>query len=154
MNASSALEVVAYYEAVYSRTIPDEAKPLWISKLSPITQAEAIETIDQLASVGAFPPNVLQIVAEARRGDRLSAYEAWGNVTGEIRRIGIYGRPELEGITARAVDIIGWSTICNSSDEDTYMLEQFRRVYDSLTEAEDRRNGALAGGTPMKELEG
>lgn len=154
MNASTALEVVAYYEAVFSRAVPDEAKPLWITKLEPITVDEATATIDRLAATGAFPPNVLQIVAEARRGVRKSAYEAWLEVTGEIERVGIYGQPErLEGPTARAVEIIGWSAICNSSDEDTYMLEQFRRVYDSLIDSQERRNAALAGGTPVRELD-
>lgn len=144
MNASTALETVAYFEAVFGRQVADEAKPIWIAKLEPFEPAEVVATIDAIASGGGYPPNIMELVAAVRRGVRKSAYEAWLDVEAEVRRVGFYGQPEeLTGTTARAVEVIGWTAICDASVEDTRMLETFRRVYDSLTESSDRR--ALAG---------
>ena len=58
--------------------------------------------------------------------------EAWGIVLKEIQRVGFYRSPTFtDPVIAKAVDCIGWQTLC-SSDNQVADRAHFGKVYEGL----------------------
>lgn len=132
------LRILAVTAAAYPNfNLQEETIRVYTRLLADIP-VEALEAgALQHVSASKFFPTVAELrdcaFAIVAGEDRVpSAYEAWGMVQAEIRRIGSYSRPDF-GQTAiqRAVEIMGWRELC-LSDQPEYDRAHFFRVYDSL----------------------
>jgi hypothetical protein len=86
----------------------------------------------------------------ALNGTRLIGGEAWGEVMREISRTGSRGSPKFSSpLIGKAVDCIGWNTICQSQNISVERAH-FLKIYDSLAERE--RNDHLLLPSRMKTL--
>ena len=78
---------------------------------------------------------ILQHVKEATT---LTAEEAWGEVIRNVGSVGSYGSPPWSSEALRkAVDALGWKTICLTPDKDVGTLRaHFFRIYNSQMQRE------------------
>ena len=76
--------------------------------------------------------NIIALIREiALSGAYLLSGEAWEEVIEQIRKTGYAGKPEFKDqLTAKAVEAIGWQTLCNS-DKIAVDRAHFLRIYES-----------------------
>lgn len=144
MKASEAVELMGLYSRLWPSNAPARDEPtlaLWAESFADLAKPEVEFVMKRLASDNAYPPNPLYLRKETLRRSfgAPSVDEAWLLVQREISRVGMYSVPRFEHpAVARAVNVLGWVAICSSDPERTFMLNDFRRVYQGIVE------GALA----------
>ena len=96
--------------AVYVETLKDiEPELLQAAVLKHVSISKWFPTIAELRQA------VTELILEAE--GQLTAPEAWGMVVGEIRRVGHWGKPQLETPVQQAVEAVGgWRQICFSEN--------------------------------------
>ena len=74
----------------------------------------------------------------AMKLDRWDVEEAWGEVIRNVGSVGSYGSPSWSSEALRkAVDALGWKTICLTPDKDVGTLRaHFFRIYNSQMQRE------------------
>lgn len=127
------LLIVAYPRADF----PAETQKAYAQMLKDLDPDMVLAAVQDVISKSTFFPAVAEIrtavnsLNEKVMG-RLDAYSAWDVVSTQIRRIGSYGQPELDDLTARAVDAVGgWRTICMSTNTPSDRA-RFVQAYDTL----------------------
>lgn len=134
-------KLVGVMAAAYPNTqITDATVNVYVRMLKDIPLEVLTPAIQQVMAESEFLPTIARIREKAiqlTRPERLSAFEAWGVVKQAIERVGFYRYPKFEDpLIARAVECIGWQTICSSENEPADRAH-FAKVYDSLVRRED-----------------
>lgn len=138
-NTQVTPELVAVYTRILSNIPPDDLQVV----------------VDQCIAECKFMPTVAEIreryTALTRSLAALSAAEAWGLVTGEIRRIGSWGAPQFDDpLTARVVEMMGWRELCQSENQMADRA-QFMRMYQEIRDRHDRIDNLLPQARAMLE---
>lgn len=130
-------------------TFPDKALDLDVywELLGDIDDGVFLLAIKDLCSTTReIYPNTNMIALIREKGmsrNKLTAGEAWAVVLGEVSRTGSYGYPRFDDpIVAKAVDCIGWRTICLSTMIGVER-SHFIKVYDQLKERDHNERVAL-----------
>jgi hypothetical protein len=97
--------------------------------------------VQQVMAESDFLPSIAKLRQRAHelgKLDKLSALEAWGKVKEQIASRGFYRGPKFDDpVIAKAVECIGWRTLC-SSDNEPADRAHFARVYDNLVRREEQ----------------
>ncbi len=123
--------------------------------LSDIPPADLQTVIDQCLAECKFLPTIAEIreryTALTKSLGALSAAEAWGLVTGQIRAIGSWGAPYFDDpLTARVVEMMGWLNLCQSENQMADRA-QFMRMYQEIRDRHDRIDNLLPQARAMLE---
>lgn len=118
-------ELTEFTVGVYIRTLEDLSQ-------EELTQAAYYHIMNNKW----FPTiaEIRQAVIEIRRlsGDFVTAVEAWGKVQEEIQRVHASGTPELDAVTTRVVNGLGWRNMCMSNEDDSILRAHFIKAYDQI----------------------
>lgn len=89
---------------------------------------------------GHFAPKPADVIRQLRGSSDEQALLAWTRLLGEIRRVGSYGRPELEPKDMEALESLGgWSAVCRSQETDLqWMQKRFCEAYAAHQQREAR----------------
>lgn len=113
---------------------PENIK-VYVSMLKDIPLDLLTASVQQCMAESEFLPTVAKIREKALSLTRPVApepLEAWGIVLKEIQRVGFYHSPKFDDpIIAKAVDCIGWQTLC-SSENQVADRAHFGKVYEGL----------------------
>ena len=117
---------------------PEEKIKLWEMSLADIDDGDFITVILHLCRTREriWPDeNLVAIVRQQidkNKGD--SAEEAWGKVLKQIASTGSWGTPKFDDHRLdAAVEILGWKTICGTTDKDMNMMRaHFFRTYQAI----------------------
>lgn len=138
-------KLIGVMAAGYPNTqVSDATIKVYVSMLKDIPLDLLTPAIQQSMAESEFIPSIAKIrekaVAISRR-PHVSSLEAWGVVKKAMEQVGFYRSPHFnDPLIARAVDCIGWKTLCSSENEAADRAH-FSRVFDSLVtrEIEDAR---------------
>ena len=96
--------------------------------------------------------NITALIRQHVFDEDLTAGEAWGEVLAEISRTGSYGTPRFSSpIIKKAVDCIGWQSMC-LSENISVERAHFFRVFENLVR-KDHQNRILPKGIPALEID-
>lgn len=149
MNRLDVLKLVSLCSINY-RNFPEQGKEemlieLWHSMLDDVNYEIAEMAIKKHISLSHFPPTIADLreqIGKITKPYIPTSLEAWGEVTRVIRKYGSYreseAMKELNGITKKAVEYIGFRDLCISEN---VMADRahFLKTYDSLSERESER---------------
>jgi hypothetical protein len=147
MKRSEAAEVVAMLVAAYpnAKTCASTSQ-VYETMLADLDAAVARAAVTRLIATSRFMPTIAEVreaAAEAVSGPVRSGADAWLDVVGEIRRIGIYGSPRFDdALVASIVLRWGWRALCDSPNEASDRA-RFIETYDGL--ARKARQNEVAG---------
>lgn len=142
MNRKEFAAALAVLEAGVGQSLTAEQAEVWfdvLKDLPPDALKTAVRRYLSQSEYPGLPPvgKLRKLAVEAVNGLPLTAAEAWERVRYAIRRWGFYGPAEafrsFDDLTRRAVQAIGWETLCNSTGI-SIEAGQFRRIYESLAE--------------------
>lgn len=149
MTKTEAARLVAFLLGAYS-SVPVSSKTTLVyeAQLADLEFSTARRAVDRLTKTSRFMPTIAEIRAmavEIQHGPRRLGAEAWGDVLGEIRRVGLYGLPRFDDPrVAEAVHLMTWRGLCLGENEAADRA-RFVDLYDGL---QDRaRADAVAGAT-------
>lgn len=133
----------------------DETVAVYARLLQDIPPADLQTVVDQCLAECKFLPTIAEIreryIALTKSLGALSAAEAWGLVTGQIRAIGSWGAPEFDDpLTARVVEMMGWRELCQSENQMADRA-QFMRMYQEIRDRHDRIDNLLPQARRMLE---
>lgn len=137
-NKSTIIRLMGIMALAWPRfEIKDGSSAVYYEMLKDIPD-EVLETsAKQLATTCTFFPSIAEWRKAAfdiliNKPGLPSAFEAWGIVCNEIRRIGSYREPEFSfPAIQRVVEILGWKYLC-MSEQSEYDRAHFFKIYDSL----------------------
>lgn len=159
MKPSEALDLVAIYEASYSRDVPDPTRNLWCSLFADVPREAGLNALNELAATTNFPPTPQRI--------RLLALELDAGITGfgdiwrelvEAAETCDYFDPNPpKALSAPAYALarqLGWADFRVSDPTDTYYVHQAQQRYAEVTERAQRRlTNGLPAFEPIPEVE-
>lgn len=149
MNPREAAEVCAMIDAAWPRhPMTRDTRNLLAKLVEPLHADSVRKGLTRLVLTHTFPPSIAEIIrASLPPEEKKGGYEAWGEVSLEVRRIGRNGTPSFnDPVLSRAVELFGWLAICDSRNEEADRVH-FARLYDSL-----RERGETTG--PERQLTG
>lgn len=138
------VKLVGMMAAAYSNTqVSSETIKVYVAMLEDIPLALLTVSVQQCMAESEFMPTIAKLREKALVLSSPVApepLEAWGIVLKEITRTGFYHSPTFENpIIAKAVDCIGWQTLC-SSENAIADRAHFGKVYEGLVrQAENDR---------------
>lgn len=110
---------------------------MWYKMLNDLDYHIAENAVMEHISTHTFPPSIAEIrklCVDRTTRPVLSFSEAWGKVTNAISKYGFYqpreAFAELDELTLSVVKELGWSNICNSTNQDS-LRANFRIAYES-----------------------
>lgn len=113
---------------------PDNIR-VYVAMLKDIPLDILTASVQQCMAESEFLPTIARIREKSLTLIRPAApepLEAWGIVLKEIQRVGFYRSPKFDDpIIAKAVDCIGWQTLC-SSENQIADRAHFGKVYEGL----------------------
>lgn len=129
-------KLVGIMAAAYPNTqVSDATVEVYITMLKDIPLDILTASVQQCMAESEFFPTVARIREKSLALIRPVApepLEAWGIVLKEIQRVGFYRSPKFDDpIIAKAVDCIGWQTLC-SSENQIADRAHFGKVYEGL----------------------
>jgi len=110
---------------------------IYVRMLSDIPLEVLKATIEQCLAESEFLPTIAKLRDKALSlvsavSNMPTAFEAWGIVVQAMGAIGSYGVPDFGNeIIQRAVDAIGWKSLCMSENQ-VADRAHFAKVYDAL----------------------
>jgi hypothetical protein len=123
---------------------------VWTAYMSDLADELLMTSVRKFISSSphAFPPSIPEIRSMATSlileiSGTPTAYEAWGIVQDEIRRVGSYGQPQFtSNIVTQVVRRFGWRSLCLSETE---MVDRahFTKAYDEMLKNEIGRETRL-----------
>lgn len=137
MNTEAEIaKLVGVMAVAYPSTqVSDATVEVYVSMLKDIPLDILTASIQQCMAESDFLPTIAKIRERALSLTCQVApepLEAWGIVLKEIQRTGFYRSPVFENsIISKAVDCIGWQTLC-SSENQVADRAHFSRVYEGL----------------------
>lgn len=134
-------KLVGVMAAGYPNTqVSDATIKVYVSMLKDIPLNLLTPAIQQSMAEGEFIPTIARIREKAiaiSRPQHISSLEAWGVVKQAMREVGFYRSPRFDDpLIARAVDCIGWQTLCSSENEPADRAH-FAKVFESLVRREE-----------------
>jgi hypothetical protein len=139
------VKLVGIMASAYPNTQVAEATiNIYVRMLKDLPLEVVTLAVQQAMAESEFLPTIARIREKAvafSRSEHVSALEAWGIVKKAMSETGFYRSPTFEDpIIAKAVDCIGWQTLC-SSENQAADRAHFSKIYDSLVrrEIEDSR---------------
>lgn len=130
------LKLIGVMAAGYPNTqVSPETFKVYLSLLKDIPLDLLTTSVQQCMAESEFLPTVAKIREKALTLSSPVApepLEAWGIVQKEISRVGAYRSPVFaDPIIAKAVDCIGWQTLCMSENQ-VADRAHFAKVYEGL----------------------
>lgn len=155
MTRSEAAKLVAVLAQAWPRSpVSVETSKVYEGALMDLSHAEAEAAVSLLLRTSKFLPTIAEIrtaAVDLRRGPVRSGPEAWGDVLGQIRRVGAYGVPKFEDpVTAECVRVLGWRNLCLEGHNDAADRARFCELYGDLALRE--RTDEVAGLPPRRQL--
>lgn len=147
MNANNKAEIaklVGVMAAAYPNTqVSDATVEVYVSMLHDIPLNVLNPSVQQCMAESEFLPTVAKVREKALvlcSPVAPEPMEAWGIVLREIARTGFYNSPKFDDpIITRAVDCIGWQTLCTSENAIADRAH-FAKVYEGIVrQAENER---------------
>jgi hypothetical protein len=138
------LKLIGVMAAAYPNTqVSPETLKVYVSMLQDVPLDLLTVSVQQCMAESEFLPTIAKIRERALKLSQPVApepLEAWGIVLKEISKTGFYRSPKFnDPIIARAVDCIGWQTLC-SSENPVADRAHFSKVYEGiLRQAENDR---------------
>jgi hypothetical protein len=129
-NSEATVETIAVYDRL----------------LRHIPAGELQIIVDQCIVECKFFPTVAEIMERYRAtvhvDARITAADAWQEVTRAFWEVGYTGTPNFSPITARVVASLGWRELCMSENQ---MADRahFMRMYDQIVERNEREQRLL-----------
>lgn len=135
MTPSESARLISRLKSAYPRQdVSADTLKIYCEMLVDFELSEAEAATRKIIATSRFFPTIAEIrsvVVEMRIGPQ-SAEEAWAEVKSAIRHIGAHRSPEFSGdIVTRAVDAIGWQTLC-ASESIGVERAHFLRIYESM----------------------
>lgn len=135
-NEAEIAKLVGVMAAGFPNTqVSDATVEVYIVMLKDIPLEILTVAVQQCMAESEFLPTVAKVREKALTLTAPVApepLEAWGIVQKEIQRTGFYHSPMFsDSIIARAVDCIGWQTLC-SSENAVADRAHFSKVYEGL----------------------
>lgn len=119
--------LVATY-AYYERELTDFALQVWVEDLGehPIDAVcAAFVAHRRHPERGQWLPKTADILRQLQGGSGDRAIEAWSHVLAEVRRVGTYGRADIDAATRKAVDGLGgWGALCRAQESELSFLQR------------------------------
>lgn len=140
--------------AIFVRHFPEKsfsAEILWLY-LKDLEDSKFISAINKIVMTKLEinrATNIIALIRSHALPDDMTAPEAWNEVLKEVRRVGSWGIPSFSLVEiTKAVDCIGWKTICMSENIGIERAHFFK-AFDAISQRERLR---LAATTNTKEL--
>ena len=136
MMESEALDLIGFIEAAYEHSFPVATKNLWTEELTPLPLSTTEAVVRAMVKTDrVHAPRIGEVLSQVMSFGLPSADEAWLQVLEEVRRCGLPGKPVFEHPTITlAVQIVGWSVICNGGEADPWARKDFQRVYEGVAQ--------------------
>jgi len=119
--------------------ISDATREVYVTMLKDLPLDILEAAIQQAMAESEFLPTIARIREKAivlTGTEHVSSLEAWGIVKKAMERWGYYRSPQFDDpLIARAVECIGWQTLCSSENESADRAH-FSKVYESLVHRE------------------
>lgn len=130
------VKLIGMMSAAYPSTqVSTDTFKVYVAMLKDIPLDILAASVQQCMAESEFLPTVAKIREKSLALVRPVApepLEAWGIVLKEIQRVGFYRSPKFnDPIIAKAVDCIGWQTLC-SSENQVADRAHFGKVYEGL----------------------
>lgn len=130
------VKLIGVMSAAYPNTqVSTDTFKVYVAMLKDIPLEVLTVAVQQCMAESEFLPTVAKIREKALTLTVPVApepLEAWGTVQKEIQRTGFYHSPMFsDSIIAKAVDCIGWQTLC-SSENAVADRAHFSKVYEGL----------------------
>ena len=143
------LKIIKIMVSAYPNTqITDATREAYVSMLRDLPLNILESAIQQSMAESEFLPTIARIREKAlalTRPEHVSPLEAWGVVKKTMEQVGFYRSPTFDDpLIARAVDCIGWQTLCSSENEPADRAH-FSRAYESLVRREEQDSRMLPG---------
>lgn len=136
MNPSETATVLGKLKGAWPRQpITAETVEVYTQALEPFPFDHVAHAITKLIRTATFFPTVAEILNTAAQAmlDAPGPSEAWAIVVGEVRRVGLYGRPDFRHEVIRdAVQAVGgFRRLCESRDA-TADRAKFHTAYSEI----------------------
>jgi len=146
------------FEAYPSNKATEGTVAMYVKLLRDIPAAELQVVVDQAVCDCTYLPTIAEIRSRwhklTRPAGAMSAAEAWGMVTAEIRRVGSWGTPCFEHPqVAHVVRAIGWQELCMSENQ---MADRahFMRMFEQVAGREEEVARLLPSSRALLESRG
>ena len=144
--------LAAFYPSI---EVKDATIKAYVLRLQDLPLAHVATAIEQCSTESKFFPSLAEIrdkALELMHPQSMTALEAWGEVKEQMSRTGFYRSPTFSdpNIT-RAVECLGWKTLCSSENEPADRAH-FARVYESLVQREAADRRLLPAARQLREL--
>jgi len=150
-NETHVKKCIALLMAAYPRQeFPEPSQRLYIKMLADLPGDLLEAAVMDIISKNTFLPSISELRAAVntlveKSSGRLDAYTAWDTVCRQIRRVGSYGIPDLDDLTAKAVaGVGGWQALCRSENQ-VADRARFFQVYDAFLSRERDNEMTLPG---------
>lgn len=137
MNTKAEIaKLVGVMAAAYPNTqVTDATVEVYITMLQDIPLNVLTASVQQCMAESEFLPTVAKLREKAialTSPATMESLQAWGEVLKEMSRAGFYRSPSFDDpLIAKAVDCIGWRTLC-SSENQAADRAHFAKVYEGL----------------------
>lgn len=136
MTRSEVLAVLALLATNYEHTLSRDARTgrsplveLWCEALAPYDAAAVRAAALLHMARSPFWPKLSDLLQPLAAAGLADEDQAWAQVMAEVRRVGIYGRPQFaDPLVAATVGRIGWWDLC-TADDLAVVRGQFRAFY-------------------------
>lgn len=134
------LKIIKIMVSAYPNTqITDATREVYVTMLRDLGLNVLEVAIKQAMAESEFLPTIARIREKAialTQPEHVSSLEAWGVVKKAMEQVGFYRYPSFDDpLIAKAVDCIGWQTLCSSENEPADRAH-FSKVYESLLRRE------------------
>lgn len=128
------LQTLAATYAYYERELTEFAVGLWLEDLDshPIDEVcAAFVRHRRDPQRGQWLPKSADILRQLQGDSAERAVTAWTHLLAEIRRVGAYGRPEIDETTREALATVGgWGAVCRADERElTWLQRRFAEAY-------------------------
>jgi hypothetical protein len=138
--------------------ISKETLKIYVGMLSDLSLEVLDCAIQKCLAESEFFPTIAKIRSAASSLTSVtnclpSSWEAWNEVTLQIRHNGYYRTPQFSnGLVARAVNALGWSQLCLSENQIADRAH-FVRVYEQLVASEMKKEMLLKTPSHLRHLQ-
>jgi len=151
MKKPEMLKLFKYLHSYYDEkfTIPDEKNDLklkietWLDFLGDYDYKVVQIATKKIVSQKIWPPTpgeIMKEIEKTKQPEQISGQEAWGRVIELVRRYGcIYGENKImeklsEEMKKAVISVGGLQVIGMSQENDTYLMNNFIKAFESITE--------------------
>lgn len=135
------LKIIKIMVSAYPNTqITDATREAYVTMLRDVPLEILEAAVQQSMAESEFLPTIARVREKAiaiSRPHHVSSLEAWGIVKKALLEVGFYHSPNFDDpLIAKAVDCIGWRTLCSSENEPADRAH-FSKLFESLIRREE-----------------